>query len=141
MVGLELLRLCQRLRGLNAQDDPWDYTFLNSCEYDWLWLEFFHLNTTPISNIIMSMNSKSRRKFRVWDNKLLFQTYQQAIQVKEKIEELCGDKLNPEDLPNSAVPTDTLYTVMACYEAMYDKLLEEDLLQAGWSTKSSKSYH
>ena len=115
--------------------------FLNSCEYDWLWLKFFHLNTTPISNIIMSMNSKSHRKFRVWDNKLLFQTYQQSIQIKEKIEELCGDKLDPEDLPMSAVPTQVLYTVMACYEAMYDKLLEEDLLQAGWSNKSTKSYH
>ena len=89
----------------------------------------------------MSMNSKSKRKFRVWDNKLLFQTYQQAIQIKEKIEELCGDDKNPEELPHSAVPTHVLYTVMACYEAMYDKLLEEDLLQAGFSPKSSKSYH
>ncbi len=89
----------------------------------------------------MSMNSKSRRKFRIWDNKLLFQTYQQSIQIKEKIEQLCGDKLNPEDLPHSAVPTNTLYTMLACYEAMYDKLLEEELLQAGYSPKSSKSYH
>lgn len=87
------------------------------------------------------MNSKSHRKFRVWDNKLLFQTYQQSIQIKEKIEQLCGDEKNPEDLPMSAVPTHVLYTVMACYEAMYDKLLEEELLQAGFSNKSSKSYH
>lgn len=87
------------------------------------------------------MNSKSKRKFRVWDNKLLFQTYQQSIQIKEKIEQICGDDKNPEDLPHSAIPTDVLYTVMACYEAMYDKLLEEDLLQAGFSSKSSKSYH
>ena len=89
----------------------------------------------------MSMNSKSHRKFRVWDNKLLFQTLQQSIQVKEKIEELCGDKLNPEDLPPSVVPTDTLYTILACYEALYDKLMEEELLQCGYSPKSTKSYH
>jgi hypothetical protein len=87
------------------------------------------------------MNSKSQRKFRVWDNKLLFQTYQQTIQIKDKIEERCGDTLLPSNLPTSAISTDTLYNIVSCYEAVYDKLLEHELLTAGYSPKSIKSYH
>lgn len=87
------------------------------------------------------MNSKNHRKFRLWDNKLLFQTYQQVIQIKETIEDRCGNELLPGDLPTSAMSTDVLYNIVACYEALYDKLLEEELLQAGYSSKQSKSYH
>lgn len=88
------------------------------------------------------MNSKNHRKFKVWDNKLLFQTYQQVIQIKDKIEEQCleGEK-SPESLPRSVIGTDVLYHIVACYDALYIKLLEEELLQAGYSSKQSKSYH
>jgi hypothetical protein len=87
------------------------------------------------------MNSKNHRKFRVWDNKFLFQTYQQTIQIKEKIEERCGDTLLPSSLPASVISTDNLYNLVSCYVALYDKLLEHELLTAGYSPKSSKSYH
>ena len=87
------------------------------------------------------MNSKNHRKFRVWDNKLLFQTYQQAIQVRSKIEDHCVDGVALESLPISAIPTHHLYNLVSCFEAVYDKLLEEELLTAGYSPKSSKSYH
>lgn len=88
------------------------------------------------------MTSKSKRKFRIWDNKFLFQTLQQSIQLKNKIEERCNDKdfTRIEDLPMSVIPTSTVYNIVACYEAMYEKLLEEDLLVAGYP-KSNKQYH
>lgn len=86
------------------------------------------------------MTSKSKRKFRFWDNKILFQTLQSSLQIKEKVEEQCGQELTPEDLPMSVVPTHILYDIAICYEAMYDKLLEEELIVAGYP-KSTKSYH
>lgn len=86
--------------------------------------------------------SKSDRKFRIWDNKTLFNTYLQAIQVKDKIEELCNENQTPVAmLPDSVIETATLYTILSSYEAMYDKLLEEDLISSGFSSKSSKQYH
>lgn len=86
------------------------------------------------------MNSKSKRKFRHWDNRLLFQTLEKALQLKNKIDEHCGIEFNPEDLPMSIIPTEIVYDIAICYEAMYEKLLEEELLVAGYP-KSSKSYH
>lgn len=86
------------------------------------------------------MNAKSKRKFRFWDNRLLFQTLEKAIQVKENIEARCTEDVNPQDLPMSIIPTAVLYDIAICYEAMYDKLLEEELIVAGYP-KSSKSYH
>ena len=86
------------------------------------------------------MNSKSKRKFRVWDNRLLFQTLEKTLQLKNKIDEHCGDEFNAEDLPMSIIPTEIIYDIAICYEAMYEKLLEEELLVAGYP-KSSKSYH
>lgn len=86
------------------------------------------------------MNSKSKRKFRFWDNKLLFQTLEKTLQLKNKIDEACGKELNPEDLPMSVLPTHIVYDIALCYEAMYEKLMEEQLVVAGYP-KSSKSYH
>ncbi len=86
------------------------------------------------------MNSKNKRKYRVWDNKLLFQTYEQCIQIKTKIEDKCDESTGPEHLPPSLIPTDSLYELVACYESMYEKLLEEELLVCGYP-KSTKSYH
>lgn len=85
------------------------------------------------------MNSKSKRKFRHWDNRLLFQTLEKAVQIKGKIDESCGLELNPEDLPMSVVPTNILYDIAICYEAMYEKLLEEELIVSGYP-KSSNTY-
>lgn len=87
------------------------------------------------------MKSKSRRKFRFWDNHFLFQTLQQTTQVKEKVEAKCqAEQISPEELPMSLVPTHILYNIVCCYEALYEKLLKEELLVAGYP-KSTKSYH
>lgn len=86
--------------------------------------------------------SKSERKFKFWDNRLLFQTYQQVIQLKDKVEQKCIEQeQSPEELPMSIVPTHIMYNIAACYEAMYEKLLSEELLVAGYTPKASKSYH
>lgn len=86
------------------------------------------------------MNSKNKRKFRVWDNKILFQVLEIAAQVKSNIEQKCTEEVGPESLPLSVIPTHVLYDIVSCYEAMYDKLLEEELIVAGYP-KSSKQIH
>ena len=83
----------------------------------------------------------NERKFKHWDNKLLFSTLQKVLQVKNKIETQCYEKeINPYDLPVSMIPSHILYDMVACYEAMYDKLLEEELVLCGY-TKSPPTYH
>ena len=83
----------------------------------------------------------NKRKFRYWDNKLLFQSLQKIIQIRAKIEEVCiKEQINPVDLPMSMLPTDVLYDIAACYEAMYNKLLDEELIKAGYP-KSQPIYH
>ena len=86
------------------------------------------------------MNSKNRRKFRAWDNKLLFEVYQQTSQITATIEGKCNPETSPDMLPPSMVPTDILYNIASCFDAMYLKLLEEDLLTAGYP-KMSKTAH
>ena len=80
-------------------------------------------------------------KFNHWDNKLLFITLQKVLQVKEKIEEICvKQRVPPKALPLSMIPTDALYEITTCYEAMYDALLEKDLLKCGF-IKAPPTYH
>jgi hypothetical protein len=86
------------------------------------------------------MNSKKQRRFRVWDNNTLYDVYQKVIQVSSIIESKCNPEVLPSDLPASLVPTDIMYDICACFEAMYDKLQEEELLQAGFP-KQSKTSH
>lgn len=86
------------------------------------------------------MNSKSKRKFRLWDNKTLFQVYEIVAQVKSNIEQKCTEEIGPESLPVSIIPTHVLYDIAACYEAMYNKLLDEELIVAGYP-KSTKQIH
>jgi hypothetical protein len=83
----------------------------------------------------------NKRKFRYWDNKLIFHSLQRAIQIKHKIEEQCkGQEVDPYTLPMSLVPTHILYDLTACYEAMYDKLLDEELITSGY-TKTQPTLH
>lgn len=83
----------------------------------------------------------STRKFRFWDNKVIFHNLQRVIQIKQKIEQQCiENEVNPNSLPMSMIPTDVLYDMAACYEAMYDKLLEEELITSGY-TKTQPILH
>ena len=50
------------------------------------------------------MDSKNKRKFRHWDNKLLFDVYQKAVQINGKVEEKCNEEISPDMLPESVIP-------------------------------------
>lgn len=77
----------------------------------------------------------NKRKFRVRDNATIFKTLQYSVQIASKIEESCEDKnIPPYQMPKSVVPTDVLYDLVVSFEAMYNKLLEEELIQAGFPT-------
>lgn len=82
----------------------------------------------------MIQNSKNKRKFRVWDNTRLLTTYEKVVQISGKIEELTDEQVEEP----SVIPTEILYEIAVCYEAMFHALLDEHLLQAGYP-KSDKS--
>lgn len=84
------------------------------------------------------MSSKSQRKFRFWDNRRLFQNLERVVQIAEVIEKRAADTDSP--LPESVIPTEILYDIAVCYEAMYNKLLDEELTVAGYH-KSNSTYH
>jgi len=69
-------------------------------------------------------------KFRVWDSIQLHETLKHSIQFRAKLEQLCIE--NQQDLtqlPDSLIPSVILYMLVASNEAMYNKLLEQDLIQ------------
>lgn len=85
--------------------------------------------------------SSSRRKFRLTDNSIIFRTLEKIIQIKAKIEEECVTKeIDVTDLPMAMIPVHELYNIVACYEAMYTKLQNEELLVTGYP-KTPKTYN
>lgn len=81
------------------------------------------------------MNNK---KFRHWDNIVLFTVLENALQFKEQIESMCVDGITPDMLPPSVIQTSKVYDIVACYAAMYDKLMEHDLVDAGYPKTTIK---
>ena len=52
------------------------------------------------------------------------------MQFRFKLEQLCiENEKQLHQLPDSLVPSDLLYMIVASNEAMYNKLLEQDLLK------------
>jgi hypothetical protein len=49
-------------------------------------------------------------------------------------------RISPNDLPNSLIPTDNLYSLVCAYEASYNALIENDLLKSG-NLKTDKHIH
>jgi hypothetical protein len=86
------------------------------------------------------MNSKNKRKFRLWDSNSIFQGYERVIQIAARIEDACSQNVQPENLPMSLVPTDVLYDIAVCYHAMYNKLLDESLIQNGYPKTTTKKH-
>lgn len=83
----------------------------------------------------------NKRKFRFFDNNTIFHSLQKAVQIKHTIEQKCiKEQISPTQLEMSMLPSDVLYDMVACYEAMYKKLLDEELLQSGY-LKSNTIYH
>ncbi len=78
------------------------------------------------------MSNQSISKFRVWDSQVVNDVLKDILQIKENIEEICvTNGINPDDLPNSMIPTAMLYNIATCYSILYDKLLDADLVQTG----------
>lgn len=82
------------------------------------------------------------KKIRVWDSKLLSSTFVILEQMQAGIAQIVRNTnaTSLNDLPNSMIPTITLYEISLCYELMYNKLLEYDLLNTG-NIKSTSTIH
>jgi hypothetical protein len=87
------------------------------------------------------MHSSNKLKFRHWDNKFLFQQYERAVQLADKIDTMLEDqKVDPDDLPMSMIPTDIIYDIALGYTSMYDKLLEHGLLVQGYPKQTNTTH-
>lgn len=83
----------------------------------------------------------SNEKFRVWDSVTLTETAKLALQLKQKIEEICETvNKTPDELPDSVLDTERLYMLSISYMAAYDKLVEYNLLKTG-NIKQTKNTH
>lgn len=70
------------------------------------------------------------KQFRIWDSIQLHETVKNCMQFRFKLEQLCiENEKQLHQLPHSLVPSDLLYMIVASNEAMYNKLLEQDLLK------------
>lgn len=82
------------------------------------------------------------KKLRIWDSKALSDVFVNLQQIQNGIEEITA-KVGAQslaDLPNSMIPTENLYEITLCYELLYNKLLEHDLLNTG-NKKPSSTLH
>lgn len=86
------------------------------------------------------------RKLRIWDSKAITDYLTITTQIREKIETLLvevrnrGTEIDIDQLPDSLVPTETLYNITLCYEAMFEILKDEDLIKSG-NPKSTSNLH
>jgi hypothetical protein len=66
----------------------------------------------------------------MWDSIHIHETIKHGIQFRTKLEQLCiENSKNLEELPDSLVPSNILYMLVVSNEAMYQKLLERDLIE------------
>lgn len=80
--------------------------------------------------------------FKMWDSVTLQESEKHALQFKSMIESLSVEnRTEVQDLPDSLVPTDVLYYMAACYDAMYNMLLERDLVETGNLRGKSNNIH
>lgn len=82
------------------------------------------------------------QKIKVWNSKTLADNYVILEQMQAAIEQIAKQVSanSLADLPNSMIPTETLFEICICYELMYTKLLEHDLLTTG-NIKQSSTLH
>lgn len=73
------------------------------------------------------------KDFKIWDSAVLAQVLSLANQIQANISEIAVKTGTHalSNLPPSTLPTQTLYELCLCYEAMYNKLMEYDLLTTG----------
>lgn len=83
------------------------------------------------------------KKLRVWDSDLLTSTYEKTSQIQASIEQLIDaiESHNVGDLPNSLVPTDTLYEVVLSFDLMFNLLLDKQLIETGNKKQDKNTIH
>lgn len=83
------------------------------------------------------------KKLRVWDSDLLTSTYEKTSQIQANIEQLIDaiESHNVGDLPNSLVPTDTLYEVVLSFDLMFNLLLDKQLIETGNKKQDKNTIH
>jgi len=84
----------------------------------------------------------SKRKLRIWDQVTVMQAVEHCTQFVTLIEAQATDSdVDITELPRSMVPTETIYDVASCLIAMYEKLLEEDLINSGYPKTNPNKEH
>lgn len=82
------------------------------------------------------------KKFRPQDQKTLYNTLQKVLQIKYQIENQAVEKqLHPADMPMSMLPTNVLYDIASCFEALHNKLLAKELLDSGYPKQDQNIQH
>ncbi len=83
------------------------------------------------------------KKLRVWDDRLLAETYEITAQMQAQIEQLLSGSAMEglSEMPHSLVPTKTLYEITLCYDLMYNLLVNSELVKSGHHTNKSNTIH
>jgi hypothetical protein len=84
------------------------------------------------------------KKLNVWESTALSDSYALLAQFKSQIEYISQQSGVPSlyALPPSMVPTAALYQIAMCYQLLYDKVQESDLLNIGAvKTSQQKEMH
>jgi hypothetical protein len=72
----------------------------------------------------------SKQQFRIWESVQLQETVKNCIELRFKLEQICIEQEKQlTELPDSLIPSELLYMIVASNEAMYNKLLQQDLLK------------
>jgi hypothetical protein len=75
----------------------------------------------------MALNSFTRNELIVLQDSM-----QDAVNIKSLIESACySSGVGPSSLPNSVIPTEQLYNILASFEHLYSKACDISLLKAG----------
>lgn len=77
------------------------------------------------------MNSKKHRKFKVWENRVLFQTLEKVVALESVLRNAELSKGNLDTLPSSVIPSQLLYDICVGYMSMYGSLEKQELLDSG----------
>lgn len=99
--------------------------------------------TSGTTYVVTMEQKRNPRKFRVWDSNVLHENLQLCIQYQKAIEEVVQQSTVDGTTPiaNSTVPTNSLYDIISCYIAMYEKLLTEDLIQTNSAPVNKNHIH
>ena len=70
------------------------------------------------------------KQFRIWESVQLHETVKSCIELRFKLEQICIEQQKQlAELPDSLMPSELLYMIVASNEAMHNKLLEQNLLK------------